>query len=521
MKRRQFLTAAATTTAVPLAFGRLPVSALTGPLFAAAASADNDRVLVLVNLVGGNDGLSSVTPLDQYDNLMAVRANVTVPESQLLGIDATRGLHPSLAGFREVWDGGRLNILQGVGYPDQNGSHFRSTDIWNTASAADEVLTTGWLGRYFQNLHPSYPDGYPSGAHPDPIAIAIGSSVSETCQGIAGNFSLTVNDPTNATNILDTDGGSVPDRLYGDELEFIRTTIAQSNAYGITVAAAAQAARNAVEYPSDNTLATHLSYVARMIAGGLQTKVYVVTIGGFDTHADQVVGGEVTTGIHADLLRELGDAVAAFQADVTALGLGQRVVGMTYSEFGRRIRSNGALGTDHGAAAPAFLFGDCVNAGVIGENPVIDRGVGEQESVPMQYDFRDLYGSVLEDWFGVAESDVRTLLYPDYVKVPVLSPCGSATSSLDEPLPYGASALALLPSVFADRVEVRFETAYRGDVQLDVFDARGVLVERLFDRRLPAGPQTVAVDASGYPGGVLFFRLREGASVRTVRGVKA
>ena len=520
MDRRRFLaTAAVTTSAAPLAaLARTPVAALTGPLFAAAGSDPSDRVLVLVNLVGGNDGISSVVPLDQFDELMAVRANVTVPEARLLPLDATRALHPALAGLREVYDGGRLGILQGVGYAGQNGSHFRSSDIWNTASPSDEVYDTGWLGRYFQTDHPAYPAGYPNGDHPDPIAIAIGSAVSETCQGIAGNFSLTVNDPTDFSSILDTDGGAVPDRLYGDELRFVRRTIEQANAYGATVAAAASRAVNLADYPADNPLATHLSYVARMVAGGLRTKVYVVTLGGFDTHAAQVDPQDVAAGTHADLLRTLGEAVAAFQADIAALGLGERVVGMTYSEFGRRIRSNGALGTDHGAAAPAFLFGDCVRAGVLGENPVIDPQVGEQESVPMQYDFRDLYGSILEDWFGVAAPEVRTLLHDGYRKIPVLRDCAGVVDAAD--VPYADSAIALAPSAFAEGVEVRFATSYRGAVRLDVIDAGGSVVEVLFERRLPAGPQTVRVDASGYPRGVLFFRLLEGASVRTVRGVR-
>ena len=519
MHRRRFLaTAAASSAAIPLSFGRLPVTALSGPLFSAAASDPSERVLVLVNLVGGNDGLSSVVPLDQFDELMAVRANVTVPEQQLIGLDAARALHPALTGLRDVWDQGRLGILQGVGYPNQNGSHFRSTDIWNTASPSDEVYDTGWLGRHFQRDHPAYPDGYPNGTHPDPIAIAIGSSVSETCQGIAGNFSLTVNDPSGFTSILDTDGGAVPDRYYGDELAFIRTTISQANAYGSAVAAAAGAASNQVTYPDDNPLATHLSYVARMIAGGLQTKVYVVTLGGFDTHAAQVSTQDVAAGIHADLLRTLGDAVAAFQADIAALGLGERVLGMTYSEFGRRIRSNGALGTDHGAAAPAFLFGDCVNAGVTGENPTIDRAVGDQESVPMQYDFRDLYGSILEDWFGVPEADVRAILHEDYVRLPVLRDCSDVSDV--EALPYAGSSLTLAPAVFAQATRVRFATAHAGMVRLDVITSGGAVIETLFERRLPAGEQSVRVDCSGYPRGVLFFRLREGASVRVVRGVR-
>ena len=518
MRRRHFLKTASVGAALPLANAAFPVMSLGAPLFTVAGSDPSERVLVLINLIGGNDGLSSVVPLEAFADLMAVRGNITIPESRLLSLDSTRALHPSLTGLRDVWEQGRLNILQGVGYPDQNGSHFRSSDIWSTASPADVVYDTGWLGRHFDGQHPGFPSGYPSGDHPDPIAISVGSSASETCQGLAGNFSLTVQDPDTATSILDTAGGTVPDRLYGDELRFIRQTISQSNAYASRVAAASQAARNQVTYPADNTLALHLSYVARMIAGGLRTKVYVVSLGGFDTHAGQVVSGSPETGVHANLLRQLGDAVAAFQSDIRALGLDERVVGMTFSEFGRRIRSNGAHGTDHGAAAPQFIFGGCVNAGVIGEDPTVDRQVDEQESLPMQFDFRDMYGSVLQDWFGVEAATVRSLLHEQYTHIPILRNCSTPTST--EELPNRDTRLALWPSVFQHSTSIRFSKSTAGATGLSVFDARGALVEQLFDRRLPAGEHTVQFLADRCPPGVLFFRLQEGASVRTVRGVK-
>ena len=517
--RRHFLSRSATAAAaMPFVVNRMPVGSLTGPLFNAIGSDPSDRVLVLINLTGGNDGLNSLVPLDQYDNLAVLRPNVVIPQNQLINLDATRALHPSLAGFRTVWDSGQLGIVQDIAYPDQNRSHFRSTDIWNTGSPSSETWTTGWLGRHFQLQHPDYPNGYPSEDNPDPIAIALGNAVSETCQGIAGNFSLTVNDPTDTSSILDSGMGSTPQRPYGFELEYIRQTIAQSNAYGDIVKSAAENASNTIAYPENNLFATQLSYVARMIAGGLRTKVYVVTLGGFDTHAAQVEGGDPTTGEHARLLQLLGDGVAAFQADINALGLGERVVGMTYSEFGRRIRDNAALGTDHGTAAPAFLFGDCINAGVLGDNPTIDRGVDDQEGVAMQFDFRDLYGSVLQDWFGVEETTVRDLLHDAYVRIPIIRECSGFVDTNE-----AASAktdLAALPSVYRDRTQIRFATSGKGRVRLDAFDSRGGHLETLFERVLPQGEQTVSVDASAYPAGVVVYRLQEGARVKMVRTVR-
>ena len=520
MKRRAFLHSTAAT--LPLALSNVPVGVARSPLFEALLNDDSDRVLVLVQLNGGNDGLNSFVPLDQYDNLKSVRGNILPGRGTLLGIGSDLAFHPKLAGFRDVWQSGRMTAVQGVGYPDQNRSHFRSTDIWNTASPAEEVYTTGWLGRHFDREYPGFPEGYPNRDASYPVAITVGNGVTETCQGLAGNFAITVDDPLNQGSILQVEGGEETGGIYGDELAFVRTAIEQSNAYGRVIRDAAENGDTVARYP-DDVFARRLSHVARMISGGLRTKVYVVTLGGFDTHASQVVPGDPTAGEHAERLRRLGEGVAAFQQDLRDLGVADRVIGMTYSEFGRRIRSNAAYGTDHGTAAPAFLFGDCVNSGTIGANPVIDRDVDEQEGVAMQYDFRDLYGTILEDWFGLRESLIRDLLYQDYTRLGGIIACSARpsgeTSSTDD-LAEDATALAASPTAFRDEVALSFATAEPGRVRLDAFDVAGRHIETLFARRLPAGSQRVTVDASAYPYGVVVFRLQQGSRVRTIRTIR-
>ncbi len=517
MKRRQFL--ASSMAAVPLAIGRLPLNLPNSPLFNALLSDPSERVLVLINLSGGNDGLNTVVPLDAMAELAAVRTNVLLPENQLVRLNDKVALHPSLAPLRSAWDDGRLSVLQGVGYPDQNRSHFRSADIWNSGSDARVYERTGWLGRHFDQQHPNYPTGYPNTTAPHPAAISLGNVASDTCQGLMGTFSQVVNNPLTMTSLLESVGGSVPNTAFGDELSYVRTTIAQANAYGAVIQEQTRTGRNAVSYPSGNALATHLKYVAQMISGGLQTKAYIVSLGGFDTHAGQVEDGVSTTGTHANLLATLAEAITVFLADLRAQGLGERVLGMTYSEFGRRIRSNAAYGTDHGSAAPAFLFGDCVNPGVLGQNPMIDVAVDDQEGLAMQYDFRDVYGSVLEDWFGLQPATVRELLYDGYQKLPILRNCGQ-TSAVDETSNPDDIALSAAPNPFQNQVQIHFRTAKAGRVDLTAYDMRGAVVEQLFDRRLPAGEQQVSVDTSSYPAGVINFRLRENGRVRVVRTVK-
>ena len=519
LSRRKFLAASGAASLPLLSGAKVPFGLPKSRLFDALSSDESDRVLVLINLTGGNDGLNTIVPLDQVDNLAAVRANIALPQNRLVALDELNALHPALEPLKALWDDDKFGIVRGVGYPDQNRSHFRSSDIWNTGSEADEVLRTGWFGRYLDGLHPGFPEGYPNSEHTDPIAVSLGNVASETCQGVLGNFTLTVNNPLEVTSLLEGAGGAVPDNEYGRELEFVRTTIAQANAYGQVVQEKTATGRSNGNYPEGNELGRFLSYVVRMISGGLKTKAYIVTLGGFDTHAGQAEAGEPLVGVHNELLTTLGEAVAAFQADLEAQGLQERVIGMTYSEFGRRIRSNDAVGTDHGSAAPMMLFGSCVRAGVLGQNPTIDRQVDFNEGVPMQYDFRDVYGSVLEDWFGLPTSTVRSVLHDGYQRLPVLRDCDAPVVSVDA-FDEGVLSLTAAPSVYESRLRLDFETARAGRVTLEAYDMEGRVIETLFSKRLPAGEQSVNVDAGAYPRGVVVFRLREGDAVRVVRTVR-
>ncbi len=517
INRRQFL--ATTAAALPLATTKLPFGFPTGKLFDALLADPSDRVLVLINLTGGNDGLNTVVPLDQFDNLAAVRSNILLPKNRLLRLDDRTALHPSLTSVRGLWDEGKVSIVQGVGYRDQNRSHFRSSDIWNTGSDSREVSRTGWMGRYFDTIYPGFPEGYPNAVDTDPVAVTIGTVASETCQGLLGSFTLTVSNPLSMTSLLEGAGGSSPDNEHGSELDFVRTTIAQANSYGRAVQTKSLTGKTVADYPSGNKLAQQLRSVVQMISGGLRTKAYIVNLGGFDTHANQVEAGNTHEGNHAELLATLSDAIAVFLEDLKKQGLAERVIGMTYSEFGRRIRSNDATGTDHGSAAPLVLFGECVRAGTLGQSPEIARDVDVQEGVAMQYDFRDVYGSILEDWFGLPAAAVRELLHNGYHRLPILRECNTSVSDVSG-RDADALTLAAYPSPFTERLTVNFSLARAARVILEAYDVQGACIERLFDRRLPMGEQQVSINTSAYPAGVVTFRLQESDSVRVVRTVK-
>jgi len=388
-------------------------------------------------------------------------------------------------------------------------------DIWTSASDADEVITSGWLGRNFERNFSDFPEGYPNEDNPHPFAVAIGNQVSQTCQGIGSNYSMAVTDPFNLLTLAGADDSALPDNFYGEELDFLRTSIVQANAYGEVVNEIAGQGQTIVEYP-DTRFANSLKNVAYLISGGLKTKVYVVSLGGFDTHANQVVGGDPGSGVYSDLLKTLTEALSAFHQDMTALGLDERVLSMTFSEFGRRIQSNQSFGSDHGTAAPLFLMGNCVQGGILGENAEIGENVMANEGVAMQYDFRDVYGTVFEDWFEIDPEAVREVLSHDYVHLPILSGCES--TNVDESL-VESMKVEIWPNPMSGNANLSF-TFDGGKANLSISDAAGRLVETVFSRTLSAGDHQFSLDVSKYAAGVYFVRLQTGATVATRRIIK-
>jgi uncharacterized protein (DUF1501 family) len=254
---------------------------------------------------------------------------------------------------------------------------------------------------------------------PDPPAIQIGSVVSLGFQGPTQPTAITLQDPNAFYQLVggSTTGGqdTPPQTPAGIELAFIRQVASQSISYAQRVKAAADRAQNQSSlYPAagQNALADQLKIVARLIAGGLKTRIYLVNLSGFDNHSSQVLSGDTTSGTHATLLGKLAAAVYAFQDDLQIQGADHRVIAMTFSEFGRRVASNSSLGTDHGTAIPMFLFGSSVRAGVVGANPSLtDLTSG---NLKMQFDFRAVYAAVLNQWFGAGQSELDAVLLKSF-----------------------------------------------------------------------------------------------------------
>ena len=413
MKRRNFIKLTSTASAISL----LP-SQVTASLNIAKSFLDctiSNRKLVLINLAGGNDGLNTIIPINYYDIYSNLRPSIKVPSSgtnSYINLDETLdenqqiGLHPSLTGIKNLYDNDLLRIIQSVGYPSQNKSHFASTDIYSTANDGnswDNGNNSGWIGRFMESYYAdliqnSYPLGVEIGSKSNSLGFH-----GESEHGLSVN--INGQDPSGFYSLISGMAGEPPSNIpisdYGHELEYIIQTDALSNMYSEAISNSFNNGQNAVSYP-DTDISNQLKTVARLISGGLESKVYMVKLSGFDTHFGQNQAENDILGDHNDLLTKLSSAVAAFMNDLSAMNLKNDVVGLTYSEFGRKAAENGSLGTDHGETAPMFVFGAPVKGGVSGLNPDLNE-VNENNGYQIQtvqFDYRDTLGTLLQDYLG-------------------------------------------------------------------------------------------------------------------------
>ena len=519
MKRRDFIKKTIPLGTTPLILSGMPVSVMaeTSNLSALInAGSVSDRCLVLVFLDGGNDGINTLIPIDQYDILMRDgsggdsqplrRPDLMIPEDNILKLDglSNTGLHSKMDKFQNLFNEDKLGFVRNVGYPNPNKSHFRSTDIWNSASSSEEFVFSGWFGRYLSNDHPSYPEGYPNNEFPDPLALTIGRTASNTCQGPIVNMGMAIKNLNSFVDIKEGDG-EVPNTPYGHELQYIRTASKLTNDYFDRLEEAANYGGDSkIEYP-ELYLAQQLKIVAQLIAGGVKSKVFVVRLGGFDTHDNQVESGSPETGRHAQLMEELSESVYAFQQDVIDRGLEERVLTMTYSEFGRRVFQNKSYGTDHGEAAPMFFMSPFVNPNPIGSLPSLEY----IDNIEYEHDFRSVYGSILMDWFGTEETTIRSILYEDFKYIPIL--VGTRTST-EEPHPM-SKRIEAYPNPFQNNLNIKIDIK-RGDTLLKIVDSSGRHIKEIVNKKLKHGVHEFRYDGTHLSNG-LYFILLENESRRS------
>lgn len=504
MNRRKFLRHAGHSLAIPglvSSFGFSMARGKSLQSFLQLASG-TDRVLVMIYLQGGNDGLNTVVPLDQMSVLNKVRPHVVLPDKELLELEGTSvGLHPALKDFKSLFDEKRLGIIQNTGYPEQNYSHFRSTDIWMSGSDADQLVNSGWPGRVLAQEFPQYPEEYPNVDMPDPLSVEIGYGSSLLFQGPTASMSVVLNNADSFYDLVDNVEEEAPDTIAGDKLKFVRLIARQSQLYGQVVKEAAQKVKNHSSYPEDNELAAQLKIVSKLIAGGLKTPVYMVRIGGFDTHDAQVLANDHTSGEHAELLKKVNDAVMAFVRDLEFQGTDDRVLGMTFSEFGRRIVSNASLGTDHGSAAPMFVFGNEVTGGIVGDNPIISPNSTYEHNLDMQFDFRQVNASILEQWFGVDNSDASSALLGNFDTLPIIGKPDPVISGIN---PYKDTTLKVYPNPITGPGHIEFNSD-GAPVEISLIDLQGRKLQTIHSGTLPKGTHNLGWNAAGLNRGRYFL----------------
>lgn len=400
--RRSFIQALGLAGGGSMLLGGTAISATSpSPLAVALAENENDNILVIIRLEGGNDGLNTIVPIYDYDTYANLRPTIKHQQNDLINLNGDFGIPNYMNELEAVWGDGSMKVVHGVGYPDQNLSHFRSTDIW--ASTADNYEEpTGWWGRYFEDRYPDYITNPPE----IPPAVQIGSIGNLIFIGNNSNYAFSVVNPEQLQNVAENgtlhDVLDIPDCVYGDKLLFMRTTANTTFTYSGVINDAYLAANNSVEY-GDGELAEQLAIVARLIKGGLGSKVYMVSLGSFDTHAEQPER-------HQELLSDLSSTIKNFYDDLTTVGMDDKVLAMTVSEFGRRPYENGSNGTDHGAASPVMLFGPALNgSGFVGNHPDLSTWDEDDNLIPSS-DFRDIYNTVLTEWFCLDPSIVSTIL---------------------------------------------------------------------------------------------------------------
>lgn len=504
MKRRQFIQGA-TVSALPVmlggfsfrAFSRTPLLDLLGQ-----SAQSTGRSLVVIQLAGGTDGLNIVIPHGNPTYYQR-RPTINIPAANVLQLNSVMGLHPAMTQLRALYDNSKLSIVQGVGYATPNRSHFRATDIWMTASDSTQTLDTGWLGRDLLYRNPNYPGTLT----PAPLALQIGGSPALMLKSQNGGMGITITDPNQFYQLIQGTVGFIedppPNTPAGAELLFLRTIEQQAIQYATQIRNSALAATNQTTYPT-STLGQQLAIIARLIAGGLNCPIYMVSQGGYDTHSGQA--GRLQT-----LLADLSNSIAAFQTDIGLLNRADDVIGMTFSEFGRRIAENGSAGTDHGTSLPLFVFGSRVVPGFYGANPDFTRVDGTGDFI-YNIDYRELYASILGRWFAADATELNTVLLRNFNQLPIIN---APTTGAGEDVVTRFKLEQNYPNPFNPTTKISYNVPVETSVTLTVYNELGQQVRELYSGVRTAGRHEATFDATGLASGTYFYRINAGNFVET------
>ncbi len=473
--------------------GNMPVrAAALSPLGSALLESDSDRVLVLVQLGGGNDGLNTIIPLYDYDFYRSQRPRIGFDETNVIKLSDEIGIQQSMEDFMPLWNEDAIKVVHNVGYPNPNLSHFRATDIWSAASDDDELLKSGWLGRWLDSEYPDFANKPPE----VPPAIQIGGYGSLIFNNGMFNLSVSVSTPEELAEIAQNgqlyDTASPPPTCYGEELRFLRTISNSTFTYAASIKEAYDASTTDADYQNiANNLADQLQLVARLIKGNLGSRIYMVSISGFDTHANQ-------NQTHPNIWRGISGAIRSFYDDLQADQMEDKVVTMTFSEFGRRIEENASQGTDHGTSAPILIFGNGLGAsGFVGEAPQL-QDQDMYGNLKFGTEFRSIYATLLEHWLCIDAGVVNQALGANYDRIQgLVLGCNLSTATEEGPQVVQRVTHKPLYNENGD-ILIQYQLPKSASISLDIYHIDGRKVTSMEQGRKSAGTHNMLFSPSRY-----------------------
>ena len=461
---------------IPMAYGQ--PTALTKAL----GESNSDRVLLIIRLQGGNDGLNTIVPIYDYDSYANYRPTLKHEMADIYKLSPEFGIPSYLQDSLEaIWEGGCMKVVHGTGYENMNLSHFTGTDNFSRGTD-DEDVETGIYGNYFEDLYPDFLLNLPDA----PPALQIGGLGDIMFKGTESNYAFTIANTRQLERIA-SEGNlynvtDVPDCTRGSQLRYVRGVLNTTLKYSGVIKDAAATQTNTVEFP-DTNLGRALSIISKTVKAGMGTCVYMVNLNGFDTHANQ-------PDRHQELLTNISESVQAFYKDLAPSGRDRDVLTMTMSEFGRRVRENGSNGTDHGTAAPMLLFGPALNGnGFVGEHPSMTNLV---RGGNLQYtqDFINVYGTVMQEWLCIDQSVINQSLPRPYTALDLGFDCNSEVTNHDYLVREKFEHTAIYDQ---DMVSIRFNNNEQGTYKISLYNIVGQQTGILFDGSLDAGQHEISI----------------------------
>jgi len=487
--RRSFLQSLGLASVGSMALANGKVNFLeNNQLSQAINEADNDRILILVRLGGGNDGLNTVIPLNQYDLYANYRPNVKKLPNELWNLSDDYAMPNDMISLQQTWEEGEMKIVHSVGYASQSQSHFKGSDNWYRGDTNTDI-NSGWMGRYLEDKFPNYTS--------DPLAYpaAIQFGATNVFSGDETEYNFVVETINKLESILD--GGELysldglTDCTYDDKLYYARAVTNTVNSYAEVIYEHYHNSTDFTEgagYP-DNDFSTKLNVISRLIKGGIGTKIFMVTLGGFDTHSDQL-------NRHSLLMTKLSETISYFHKDLNASGYGDKVLTMTFSEFGRRVRDNGT-GTDHGVAAPILFFGKGLNGnGFVGNHASLEEDqLYRNRDLQWQTDFRQVYATVLKEWLCVDTSTVdAVVLGQEYTALDLGFSCNS---SLSTPTFTSTQTAFTTNAIYdAGQTYIHLSNNNTQHVVINLFDLNGNNLGQINNTLLTHGPHKFNIKES-------------------------